>query len=172
MSSGAGAEAADASGAEQTTELGALPDQRAEKKPRKSVKIVEPSAELEDVGVAERPEVPSSYSTDQMESLVPPDLDGDSDGAFLDARRASGSGGFASVQSSVLNLANTTLGTALFALPSNFAMSGILPGVVIMTFSAFLGATSLYMLSLAGARVGRPNTFYSVCEAAIQRLGI
>lgn len=157
------------------TELGGLPDQRPTEAapprksvsfgPAKSVQITDVAADLERPKAVER-----AYSSEALESLVPPDLE--ASGSFLDLRRASGSGGFASVGSSVLNLANTTLGTALFALPSNFALSGILPGVVIMALSAFLGATSLYMLALAGARIGRPNTFYSVSEAAIRRLGI
>ena len=138
-------------------------------RPKKaSVTLVEPDSAIgssrQDKALLEPMEI-------DTESLEPPDFDSGG-GAFLDPRRSSGSGGFASISSCVLNLSNTTLGTSLFALPYNFAMSGIVFGVLIITLSGMLGATSLYMLSLAGARVGRPTTFYLVCEAAMRRLGL
>ena len=78
----------------------------------------------------------------------------------------------ASMVSSVINLANTIMGTGALALPFAFANSGIVSGTLFLCLSTALAVFSLHLLSLTAHRVGRPATFYSVCEAAHPRLPV
>jgi amino acid permease len=80
--------------------------------------------------------------------------------------------GKASITSSVLNLANTIMGTGILALPYALSESGIVLGVIFLFFSTAFGMLSLFLLSEAARATGRPASFFTVCEAAYPRLSV
>ena len=78
----------------------------------------------------------------------------------------------ASIASSVLNLANTIMGTGILALPYALAGSGVMLGVVFLFLSATFGGLSLHLLAQSAHTSGRPATFRTVCDAAYPRLSV
>ena len=80
---------------------------------------------------------PSSNRSSHMEILVPRSSVNEDDvfamsPSFLDLRKSSGHNGFASISSSVLNLANTTLGTYHRQLIHSTTLRVIVPNTIIL----------------------------------------
>ena len=78
----------------------------------------------------------------------------------------------ATILSSTLNLCNTIMGTGILALPYALAGTGLYPGAAFLLLSTAAAIISLHLLSESARTVGRPASFYSVCEAAFPRLSI
>ena len=76
----------------------------------------------------------------------------------------------ASMAASILNLANTIMGTGVLALPHALSGCGIISGTIFLFMSSSFGIISLHLLAQSAHRTGRPATFYSVCAAASPRL--
>ena len=116
-------------------------------------------------------------------SLLPPDVhhDSSSDGAELDlshtpsTRQASSQSvvGGASFSSSVLNLANTVMGSGLLTLPQAFASAGIISGILMAIGAAFLNVFSLHLLAAASKfpTVPSRSPIGAIAELAVPRWG-
>ena len=86
-----------------------------------------------------------------------------------DAKKAAAG---ASMASCVLNMCNTIMGTGVLALPYALAGTGCVLGALFLLLSGAIAIFSLHLLSESARTVGRPATFYSVCEAAFPRLSL
>lgn len=79
--------------------------------------------------------------------------------------------GKASLISCAINLCNTVVGAGMLGLPSGFASSGYLGGIMFLCVASFFSAMGLRMLSMSAATVGirkdQLSSFYSVANAAI-----
>ena len=96
-------------------------------------------------------------------------VDHDRDVTLLSESKPSGS---ASMLSCVLNLCNTIMGTGILALPYALAGTGTVLGGVFLALSGSACIFSLHLLCEAARTIGRPATFYSVCESAFPRLSL
>ncbi|CAO3656923.1 unnamed protein product [Mucor hiemalis] len=75
--------------------------------------------------------------------------------------------------SCVINLANTILGTGMLAMPSAMASVGILPGVILIMFSALASGTGLYFLSRCAARTeGRNASFFAISKLTWPKVAV
>ncbi|GAB5593637.1 hypothetical protein Unana1_08537 [Umbelopsis nana] len=71
----------------------------------------------------------------------------------------------ASPSSSVVNLANTVLGTGMLAMPSAVASVGLIPAIFLIIFAATTSSIGLYYLSRCAARTeGRSASFFAVSQ--------
>ncbi|KAG2183456.1 hypothetical protein INT43_006462, partial [Umbelopsis isabellina] len=71
----------------------------------------------------------------------------------------------ATPSSSVINLANTVLGTGMLAMPSAVASVGLIPAIFLILFAATTSALGLYYLSKCAARTeGRNASFFAISQ--------
>lgn len=61
--------------------------------------------------------------------------------------------GSASIGSCVANLANTIIGTGMLAMPDVLSSTGIIPGMILILFCAFMSSFGLYLLSLCSDKL-------------------
>ena len=81
--------------------------------------------------------------------------------------------GRASLQSCIINLTNTCMGTGILALPYAFRVAGLTAGSLLCVASAAMGVLSLRFLDLAASAYGiKQPTFYKLCEAAYPGAGL
>ncbi|GAN08829.1 amino acid transporter [Mucor ambiguus] len=79
----------------------------------------------------------------------------------------------ASPFSCVINLANTILGTGMLAMPSAMASVGILPGILLIAFSALASGTGLYFLTRCAARTeGRNASFFAISKLTWPKVAV
>lgn len=84
----------------------------------------------------------------------------------------SNAAGGASFISSVLNLANTIMGSGLLTLPSAFAGSGLLAGLCMAIVAGILNVVTLHCITAAAQMVpGVTSSFGSLAEAAFPGFG-
>lgn len=62
---------------------------------------------------------------------------------------------------SYLNLTNTILGSGMLAMPSAFAATGLIGGIVLVLWCAVCSLMGLVLLSRVAARIGRTSSFYN-----------
>ncbi|KAG2195442.1 hypothetical protein INT47_000407 [Mucor saturninus] len=75
--------------------------------------------------------------------------------------------------SCVINLANTILGTGMLAMPSAMASVGIVPGFILILFSACASGTGLYFLSRCAARTeGRNASFFAISKLTWPKVAV
>ncbi|KAG2232876.1 hypothetical protein INT48_004889 [Thamnidium elegans] len=75
--------------------------------------------------------------------------------------------------SCVINLANTILGTGMLAMPSAMASVGILPGIILILFSALASGTGLYFLSSCASRIeGRNASFFAISKLTWPKVAV
>jgi len=85
--------------------------------------------------------------------------------SFVDVSHPSGEGG-ASLFSSILNMANTIMGTGLLALPRCISLAGLVPGLLLIVLSALINVGTNVFLSDAAAVGGHPASFNKLAVAA------
>jgi amino acid permease len=91
---------------------------------------------------------------------------------FLDVAQPSGGSGKASLSSSAINMANTVLGTGLLAIPRCLSFAGLVPGILLIFFSAGVAVVTNVFISDAAAAIGRPASFRRLSDAAMDRLSL
>lgn len=78
----------------------------------------------------------------------------------------------ASLQSSIVNMANTIMGVGLLALPRAFAHSGIVWGLLLTTFAALLNVFTCHLIAECQSLIGRPSTFRQMADRAVPYFSI
>ena len=78
-----------------------------------------------------------------------------------------GGGGSSTVLASVINLANTIVGSGMLALPAAFASCGYILGTIFLLLFAASSAFGLHLLSLCALRTGLPSSFRRVTAMAL-----
>ncbi|KAJ1547367.1 hypothetical protein HK096_003235 [Nowakowskiella sp. JEL0078] len=68
------------------------------------------------------------------------------------------------ITSSVINIANTMMGSGMLALPSAIAAIGFGLGIFVVGIAALAGQFGMYLLIEAASRVGRKSSFFSVSK--------
>lgn len=92
--------------------------------------------------------------------------------SFFDVTHPSSVSGGATIFSSAVNMANTILGTGLLAIPRCISFAGLIPGVVLIIFSAMVTIVTNVFISDAAEVVGGTASFRRLSDAAMDRLSI
>jgi len=87
--------------------------------------------------------------------------------SFFDPSRSSGADGTSSMVASVLNVANAILGAGMLALPSAFAKTGVVAGVILVMLAAVLNLVTCLFISETVDAVGRPANFKKIADQAL-----
>jgi amino acid permease len=69
-----------------------------------------------------------------------------------------------SITSSVINIANTILGSGMVAMPSAVAAVGLGNGIILILICATLSSFGLFLLGIIASRVGRKSSFFSCSQ--------
>lgn len=76
----------------------------------------------------------------------------------------------ASVLGAVFNLSTTIVGAGMMALPATMKLLGLVPGVLMITFVAFLTDASIEML-IRSSRAAKKSTYAGVMGDAFRKVG-